>query len=467
MQQPRTRGLETIQWLIQVAFLPVLFVGMVPLYQLVRPTLLVGQINFPLYLLTIFVAALIFFGFGRENGLELRDFKWVSALRRTNLEAAALAFCVFAVAVATKDKAISRVFLATYLVVAWGSLLLMNRYLPGFMSRRIFNARETVRTVLVGSPRLAERLKDWSQWQAAIGIEILGLVSFSESEQAPEGLKPLGLVENLESVIKQYNVDQVVVLESKDSLGWVTFITRLAELYGCRILIYNQWEEYFEQPLIPVIEGSHTFFTFIDEPLENPINRFFKRLLDIAVSIPVVLFLLPLILVIAKIKQRRESPGPLFFKQERGGRRGRPFPVYKIRTMHTGNPDETKQASKDDPRLYPFGAFMRRASLDEFPQFINVLLGQMSVVGPRPHMMQHDEQFARIVDLYRTRHFVKPGITGLAQVRGFRGEVSQPELIAERIRYDLEYINRWSIWLDVGIIAQTFLQIFVPPKSAH
>ena len=144
--------------------------------------------------------------------------------------------------------------------------------------------------------------------------------------------------------------------------------------------------------------------------------------------------------------------------------------MVKFRTMHVAAPNavaERQQATKDDDRIYPFGRFLRRHSLDEFPQFWNVLIGDMSIVGPRPVMPLLDEEFERRARAYRTRHLVKPGITGLAQSEGFRGEITTPEQLQQRVRYDLEYIARWSIWLDVQITARTLWQVFDPPNSAY
>tara|TARA_B100000614_G_C14335875_1_gene406779 strand:- start:202 stop:705 length:504 start_codon:yes stop_codon:yes gene_type:complete len=166
----------------------------------------------------------------------------------------------------------------------------------------------------------------------------------------------------------------------------------------------------------------------------------------------------------------RQSPGPLFFKQERSGQRGRKFQILKFRSMHDRGADrsrEGEQAKPGDDRVYTFGEFLRKSSIDEFPQFINVLLGNMSAIGPRPHMIQHDDEFSEQVNIYRTRHFVKPGITGLAQCKGFRGEVTELLLIEERVRYDLQYIRNWSIWLDLWIVFKTVLQVIKPPKSAY
>lgn len=467
MQKPRARGLNALHGMVVLFWLPILFVLLIFVNKALRPEMLVRDVNFPLYIYMLFISGLVFMGFRQQEALGEREFRWVASLKRTNLEVIIVALGLFLVVFATKDRAVSRLFLGSYLLGSWISLLFINRYLPVLLGRVLFSERQRMRVLLVGSSRLARLLGDWVRDQDSLGIEIVGLVAFSEDEEEVEGVRSLGLVENLESVIEREGVDQVVILESKDSLGWVTFITRIAELFGCRILIYNQWEEYFNQPLIPFSEGSHTFFTFQEEPLENPLNRVMKRSLDLLVSIPVVLLVIPPILLLAMVFHRLQSPGPLFFKQRRGGRRGEPFEIFKIRTMHVRPEAEANQATKEDPRIFPFGKLMRKTSLDEFPQFINVLLGQMSVVGPRPHMLEHDERFSRLVDVYRNRHFIKPGITGLAQIRGFRGEVTDSELIAERVRYDLEYIGRWSIWLDVGIILKTFLQVFRPPQTAY
>ncbi len=209
--------------------------------------------------------------------------------------------------------------------------------------------------------------------------------------------------------------------------------------------------------------------TLTSEPLENPVNRLLKRLLDIAVSLPVVLFVLPPLTLVVWLRQRMQSSGPVFHRQYRSGLNRKKFLIYKYRTMHVANSASalTKQAQANDSRIYPFGRFLRRTSLDEFPQFLNVLMGKMSVSGPRPHLLEHDEQFSKIVNSYYTRHFVKPGITGLAQTRGYRGEISEPSLLHKRIGYDMIYIRRWTLLLDLQILLRTVSQVFFPPRSAY
>jgi lipopolysaccharide/colanic/teichoic acid biosynthesis glycosyltransferase len=192
--------------------------------------------------------------------------------------------------------------------------------------------------------------------------------------------------------------------------------------------------------------------------------------LDLALAIPVVFIALPILIPVVWFGQRTQSPGPVFFRQRRRGFNRREFVLYKFRTMHedNGHPiNEAKQATKHDPRIFRFGEWLRHTSIDELPQFINVLRGEMSAVGPRPHLPEHDELFHQQVDEYPMRHFAKPGITGLAQSLGYRGEITDVEVLRRRVRYDLEYINNWTLLLDIEIVLRTIVQVLYPPKTAY
>ena len=162
-----------------------------------------------------------------------------------------------------------------------------------------------------------------------------------------------------------------------------------------------------------------------------------------------------------------QSPGPIFFRQLRTGLDGHNFYCYKFRSMHVNKDADRLQATKDDPRKFPFGNFMRKTNIDELPQFWNVLLGNMSIVGPRPHMLAHTKQYERLIDKYMVRHFVKPGITGWAQVKGFRGETRELWQMEGRINCDIWYIQHWSIWLDIRIIWMTFKFFFKRDGNAY
>jgi putative colanic acid biosynthesis UDP-glucose lipid carrier transferase len=161
------------------------------------------------------------------------------------------------------------------------------------------------------------------------------------------------------------------------------------------------------------------------------------------------------------------SKGPVFFKQERLGERRQQFTCYKFRSMRTNRECDMKQATRDDPRITRVGAFLRKSNLDELPQFFNVLLGQMSVVGPRPHPLKLNDQFRDIIDKYMVRHFVRPGITGWAQVNGFRGETRTPELMEKRVDLDVWYLENWSFRLDLKIVLLTVTNMFRKDEMAY
>ena len=203
-----------------------------------------------------------------------------------------------------------------------------------------------------------------------------------------------------------------------------------------------------------------------ENPLQNSVNRFVKRVFDIVLSLVflvITALLFPIIFLIIKI----QSPGPIFFKQLRTGLDGKDFYCLKFRSMHVNKDADRLQATKNDPRKYPFGNFMRKANIDELPQFWNVLRGDMSIVGPRPHMLAHTEQYSQLIDKYMVRHFVKPGVTGWAQVTGYRGETKELWQMEGRVKRDIWYMEHWSVWLDIRIIWLTIKTIFIHDKHAY
>jgi len=202
-------------------------------------------------------------------------------------------------------------------------------------------------------------------------------------------------------------------------------------------------------------------------PLQESLNKYVKRLFDILFSLFIIVFILswltPLLAILIKI----ESKGPVFFKQSRNGFNYKEFDCYKFRSMTPNKNAHLHQATKGDARVTKVGAFIRKTSIDELPQFFNVLFGDMSVVGPRPHMVSHTNMYARRIDKFMVRHFVKPGITGLAQVSGFRGEIETDKDIINRVKYDIFYVENWSLLLDIKITVQTFINALKGEKKAY
>ncbi len=202
-------------------------------------------------------------------------------------------------------------------------------------------------------------------------------------------------------------------------------------------------------------------------PLDEPVNQFLKRIFDILFAsiflLSIMSWLLPILAIIIKI----DSRGPVFFRQLRSGKRNTPFHCLKFRTMKVNQDADQKQATKDDPRITKLGNFLRKTSLDEFPQFINVFMGSMSVVGPRPHMLKHTEEYGKLIDKFMGRHYVKPGITGLAQCLGYRGETKTLTDMENRIRMDRYYIENWSFFFDMKIIFLTVVSLLRGSDKAY
>lgn len=204
-----------------------------------------------------------------------------------------------------------------------------------------------------------------------------------------------------------------------------------------------------------------------DEPLEDTRNQLFKRAFDILFSVFALVFVVSWLYPILAILIKLSSRGPVIFKQLRSGQDNKPFWCYKFRTMQVNTQSDSAQASKNDARVTWIGNIMRKTSLDELPQFFNVLTGDMSVVGPRPHMLMHTEQYSAIISKFMVRHFVKPGITGWAQINGLRGGTETNDLMEKRVEHDIWYMEHWSIWLDVKVIFRTVFNVFKGEEHAY
>ncbi|HSF45410.1 MAG TPA: exopolysaccharide biosynthesis polyprenyl glycosylphosphotransferase, partial [Chitinophagaceae bacterium] len=203
------------------------------------------------------------------------------------------------------------------------------------------------------------------------------------------------------------------------------------------------------------------------QPLEDVSNRILKRALDIVFSFLVIVFILSWLTPLLALLIKLDSRGPVFFLQLRSGKNNKPFWCIKFRTLKENDEANKKQVTRNDDRITKLGRILRKTNIDELPQFLNVFLGNMSVVGPRPHMLKHTKEFNALHKQYMIRHFVKPGVTGLAQVNGYRGEIRHPELLKKRVEYDLMYLENWSLAEDIRIIAATLLISFTGDENAY
>ena len=203
------------------------------------------------------------------------------------------------------------------------------------------------------------------------------------------------------------------------------------------------------------------------EPLDSTSSRRIKRAFDVTFSLGVILFIFTWLFPILALLVKLSGRGPVFFKQVRLGKDNEQFVCWKFRSMRMNKEADSKQATKNDPRVTAVGRFLRKSNLDEMPQFFNVLFGHMSIVGPRPHPLRLNEQYRDIIDKYMVRHFVRPGITGWAQVNGLRGETQTPELMERRVELDVWYLENWSFWLDLKIVVKTVTNMFGKDEKAY
>jgi putative colanic acid biosynthesis UDP-glucose lipid carrier transferase len=321
--------------------------------------------------------------------------------------------------------------------------------------------------VIIGAGRMGMRVAQMLRLRQSFGHDLLGLFDDRSADRVnlPEDVVLLGSLKNLPEFIETHGVKDVFItlpltsqpriqslLESlQNTTSSIHFVP---DIFGVSV-IQGRLEDMGGVPVVGLMVAPFT-----------GINGFIKRVSDIVLSTLILLLISPILLVLS-ICVKASSPGPVIFRQRRTGLDGEIIEVYKFRSMRTtDNGAVVKQATRDDPRITPFGAFIRKTSLDELPQFVNVLQGRMSIVGPRPHAVAHNEQYRKLVKAYMARHKVKPGITGWAQVNGLRGETDTIDKMAARIEYDLEYLRNWTLGLDLLIIARTVKLVFLD-RSAY
>ncbi|WP_408608452.1 undecaprenyl-phosphate glucose phosphotransferase [Azotobacter chroococcum] len=337
-----------------------------------------------------------------------------------------------------------------------GFALQAGTFLPlHHLSRRYHRRLQGERTsLIVGTGELALELAD-----TLVRIKrepLVGLVASETSELPSNSLHPIiGRLEHLRALITECNIRRLYIalpLEETDLIKGlyidlldasvdVVWIPDLASL----MLLNHSVNDIDGWPAIHLNESPLTAY---------PTAALTKAVLDRTIALLAILALSPLMLAIA-VLVKRSSPGPIIFKQQRHGWNGQIIKVYKFRSMRLHADAQVKQASREDPRITPIGRFIRRTSIDELPQFFNVLQGRMSLVGPRPHAVAHNDYYTGKIDAYMARHRIKPGITGLAQISGCRGETETLDKMQQRVELDLAYINNWSLWLDLKILIKT------------
>lgn len=315
--------------------------------------------------------------------------------------------------------------------------------------------------VIIGYTPEAIKLKELFETRNEFGYRFLGYFSDKKSNA-----HITGKVDQIKEFVLLHKVDEIYCSLNEISNEQLKDLVEFTDEYRKTIKFIPDSKAIFSKNLkidyyefFPVLSLQRTL-------LHDPITKVFKRLFDIIFSLFVLVFLLSWLVPIMAILIKLESRGPIFFKQGRPGIEEKEFFCFKFRSMKINKTTE-QEASKNDPRVTKIGRFIRKTSIDEMPQFLNVLMGDMSVVGPRPHLWSQNKAYGNKIKKYMVRHYVKPGITGLAQVRGFRGEIENDEDMINRIKYDVFYIENWSLILDIKIIAQTVINIFKGEEKAY
>jgi len=315
------------------------------------------------------------------------------------------------------------------------------------------------RVLIVGTGDVARVVLQKIQWSPYLGYEVIGLVNGEDSPPELLGVPVLGHSDDLPRLIDKHTVDEVIIALPSASHEELLKLIALCQRGKVSVKVFPDVFEIMAAGVTVDDLGGLPLLTVRDVALRGW-KLTLKRLVDLAISAIGLTFISPAMLLIATLI-KLDSPGPVFFIQERVGLDGKPFPMLKFRSMRLDAEVESQWTVKGDPRRTRLGVFIRRFSLDELPQLINVLLGQMSLVGPRAEQPRYVEEFQRRIPRYMERHREKAGLTGWAQVNGLRGDTS----IEERTKYDLWYIENWSIWLDFKIILRTLIRGWVDPSA--
>ena len=357
-------------------------------------------------------------------------------------------------------------FLVVYYVVALVSFALWRVFVR--LSLKLYRRKgyNFKRVVIVGAGKNGMELYQVMKDDLSYGFNICGF--FDDNIALKDALPNyLGSTNEVEDYVLKHEIDEIYCTLPGTNDGKIVRLLNFAEKHMIRFYIVPEFYRNVKKSMVMEMMESIPLLTIRREPLQSMYNRCLKRAFDLLFSSVVLLTIYPILYVILGVLIKLSSPGPILFRQKRTGLYGRDFECYKFRTMRVNAEADTMQAVKDDPRKTRIGNFLRKSNLDEFPQFVNVFLGDMSVVGPRPHMLKHTEQYSALIDKYMVRHLVKPGVAGWAQVTGYRGETKTLEQMEGRVKRDVWYIENWTFFLDLKIIIVTVLNMFKGEKNAY
>lgn len=352
-------------------------------------------------------------------------------------------------------------YLSTAMLIGFSRLLFMQL-------SRYFTKSDMAysRFVVVGSGPAAVNLYHTFGNDENPGAKFMGFFDNEADKNSPYYNLVKGSEDDLQEYCLQHGIDEIYYTKPLNNKEQVDELTSFCDDNFLYFRIVPDFSAIVQKDVNLYFYHNIPMLSVRKEPLEQVTNRAVKRVFDIAFSMAVILLIFPIVLPIIALLIRMESKGPIFFKQLRPGKKNRLFVCYKFRTMFVNNQTEL-QATKNDPRITRIGGFLRKTNLDELPQFFNVLLGDMSVVGPRPNLVSQLDHYSKVITKYNMRHFVTPGITGYAQVSGYRGETKEVHLMEKRVEYDVKYMENWSFMMDMKIIFLTVWNMIKGEKNAY
>jgi len=350
----------------------------------------------------------------------------------------------------------SRIFLFEFSVLFYVSELVFYYFLYKYLTFLRKKGIHVNRSIIVGANETGHFLNKIIEFNPTLGYKFLGYVS----DKKEDDTQVLGQVDELDILIKQYHVEMIFVTLSlfNESTKATDFI-RLCNRNGVRLRFVPENQQWLKSRMNMESIGQLVLINPQQIPLDDFESQFIKRLFDILFSLSIIVLLLSWLIPIIAILIKLNSKGPVFFVQKRTGINNKTFKCLKFRSMKVNNQSDILQATEGDKRITALGNFLRKSDIDELPQFFNVLFGQMSIVGPRPHMLKHTDMYSELIDGYKVRHYVKPGITGWAQVSGYRGETNELWKMKKRVQYDMDYLENWNFWWDIKIIVLTVISM--------
>jgi len=360
---------------------------------------------------------------------------------------------------------VSRLFISAFFGAAFVLLFFVRWMTRKALTYTIGNDKSISKAIILGAGLIGEKLYSELSSNVYLGIKILGFFDDNPSKRTEAHI--LGSLEQVKDFIVNNHITTIYCTLPLSAKNKILDFLNFAEQNIIDFHVVPSIAYYINTQIVLDNIGNIPVLSVRKVALSHTHNALIKRALDIMFSFVFLVTLFPFICLILGLLIKISSPGPIFFVQERTGFKGKKFNCYKFRSMRCNNEAHTKQATAHDNRKTRIGNFIRRTNIDELPQFINVLKGDMSLVGPRPHMLLHTTEYSRLIGKYMVRHFIKPGITGWAQINGFRGETTKLEEMEGRIRKDIWYIENWSIWLDIQIVFRTVFVMLTGDKKAY